>query len=97
MLIVSAKITVAPGKRDTFIKEAQPCIDATRREEGCFCYELYASTEHPDKVMFFERWSGREALDRHIATPHMAAFAKVKKEQGLQVGETDLGMYTVNE
>lgn len=97
MLIVSAKITAAPGKRNAFIKAAQPCIEATRREDGCFLYELYASTEHPDKVMFFERWASQEILDRHMATPHMAAFAKAQEEQGLKVGEMDLGIYVVDE
>jgi quinol monooxygenase YgiN len=97
MLIVSAKITTAPGKRDAFVQAAQPCIAATRREDGCFLYELYASTEHPDKLMYFERWTSRDALDRHLASPHMAEFAAVKKEQNLQIGDSEIGIHTVSE
>lgn len=97
MIIVSAKITAAPGKRDAFIQAAQPCIAATRKEDGCLLYELYASTEHPDKVMYFERWASREALDKHLASPHMAEFGKVKDAQKLQVGDMDLGIYNATE
>jgi len=97
MVIVSAKITTTPGKRDAFIKAAQPCIAATRKEDGCLLYELYASTEHPDKVMYFERWASREALDKHLQAPHMAEFGKIKEEQKLQVGDMELGIYTATE
>jgi quinol monooxygenase YgiN len=97
MIIVSAKITTAPGKRANFIKEAQPCIAATRREDGCLLYELYASTDHPDKLMYFERWESRAALDKHMTMPHMAEFAAIKKEQSLQLGDTEVGIFSTAE
>lgn len=93
MLIVSAKFTTKPGKRDAFIKGAQPCIAATRKEEGCLLYELYASTEDANQVMYFEKWTDRAALDKHLQAPHMAEFDKVKAEQDLVDGDMDLGIY----
>ena len=95
MLIVSAKITTKPGKRDAFIKGAQPCIAATRKEDGCHFYELYASTENPNLVMYFEKWTDRAALDKHLKAPHMAEFDKVKAEQDLVEGDMDLGIYEI--
>lgn len=95
MIIVAAKVTAAPGKRDAFIEAAQPCIAATRREEGCRLYELYASSEHPDKLMYYEHWESRAALDKHLASAHMSEFGKVKDEKGLQVGDTDIGIFEV--
>lgn len=95
MVIVAAGITVQPGKRDAFIKAAQPCIAATRQEDGCILYELYASSESEDKLLYYEHWRDRAALDKHLASDHMKAFAKVKKEQDLQKGDSEVAVYTV--
>ncbi len=94
MVIVSAKATAAPGKRDAFIKAAQESIAATRKEDGCICYELYASTEHPDKLMYYEQWASRDALDKHSKSAHMAKFAQDKKDNALQAGEVDVAIFT---
>lgn len=97
MVIVSAKVTAAPGKRDEFIRTAQESIAATRKEAGCICYELYASTEHPDKLMYYEQWASREALDNHINSAHMAKFAQEKLDGGLQLGDTGLGIFQTSD
>ena len=97
MVIVTAKVTAAPGKRDEFIRTAQESIAATRKETGCICYELYASTEHPDKLMYFEQWATREALDNHMNSAHMAKFAQEKLDATLQVGETGIGIFLTSD
>jgi quinol monooxygenase YgiN len=97
MIIVSAKVTASAGKRDAFIQAAQPCIAATRKETGCILYELYASTEDADKLMYFEKWTNRDVLDKHMQSEHMKAFARVKEERGLQTGDLDVGIYDVAE
>ncbi|MCD8349385.1 MAG: antibiotic biosynthesis monooxygenase [Planctomycetaceae bacterium] len=94
MVIVTAKVTASPGKRDDFVKLAQDCIASTRNEAGCISYELYASTEHPDKLMYFERYTNQEALDSHGKSAHMAKFRKEKADAGLQVGDGELAVYT---
>ncbi|MCD8138764.1 MAG: antibiotic biosynthesis monooxygenase [Planctomycetaceae bacterium] len=94
MVIVSAKATATPGKRDAFIKAAQESIAATRKEEGCICYELYASTEHPDKLMYYEQWTSREALDNHLKSAHMIKFGQDKIDNALQVGDVDVAVFT---
>lgn len=97
MVIVVARVTTAPGKRDEFVAAAQDCIRATRQEEGCISYELLAMTDHPDKLMYFERWVDKAALKRHMQTPHMDSFAKVKEERGLQSGDIDLAIFNAEE
>lgn len=97
MIIVSAKVTASAGNRDAFVQAAQPCIAATRKEAGCVFYELYASTEHPDKLMFFEKWQSREILEKHMASEHMKAFAKIKEERGLQTGDLEVAVLDVTE
>lgn len=95
MIIVAAKITCPPGKRDAFIKEARACIDATRNEAGCLLYELYASTEDADKLIYYEHWKSRADLDRHIGSEHMKAFGKIKAEQDLQIGQSDIAIFDI--
>lgn len=93
MVIVAARVTTTPGKRDEFIQAAQECIATTRKEEGCISYELFASTEHPDKLMYYEHWVDRAALDKHAKAPHMAKFAELKAARQLQIGTAELGIF----
>lgn len=74
MIILNAKITLKPGKREEIIPKMQNLIKATRAEPGCINYELYASTEDENVLMMFEKWESREALDSHIQTEHFKAF-----------------------
>ena len=93
MIIVSAKILAAPGKRDEFIRAAQECIAATRKEAGCLRYELYASTDDPDRLMYYEQWASREALDSHIKSAHLVKFGQERKERGLQIGDSEVAIF----
>jgi len=38
------------------------------------------STEHPGHFLFIENWTSREALDRHLATPHLERLRSVLPE-----------------
>ncbi|MCC8189366.1 MAG: antibiotic biosynthesis monooxygenase [Planctomycetes bacterium] len=97
MIIVAAKCKAKPGKRDAFIQAAQPCIEATRKEEGCLFYTLYASTENDVDLLYFERWTSREALKAHGASAHMRAFAEAKKAGDIEDGPAVVEVYDVAE
>lgn len=95
MVIVHAAVTTPAGKRNAFVEAAQPCIAATRKEEGCLQYDLMAATDNDTDLLYVERWSSREALDRHLNTPHMQEFGRVKAEKGLQTGDTGISVFEV--
>ena len=95
MVIVTARILTQPGKRSAFIEAAQTPIAATRREEGCITYELFASTEDENRLMYYEQWADRAALARHMESAHMKEFARRKQEENLQVGPSDVKVYDV--
>lgn len=97
MIIVEAKCKAKPGKRDAFIEAAQPCIAATRKEEGCRAYRLYASTENDVDLLYFEIWTSREALADHIASKHMAEFAARKQAGDVEEGKADVTVYEIKE
>lgn len=79
MIYVIATIHTLPGKAAALILGAKPCIDATRREEGCISYDYVQDTERPDVVMVVERWSSREALAAHFLVPHLKAWREARK------------------
>ena len=47
-----------------------------RAEEGCLRYDLHAVVDDPDRFVVVEQWASREALDAHLASAHIAAYAE---------------------
>jgi quinol monooxygenase YgiN len=76
MLLLTAFIEVAPGDRDAIRPALADVIASTRKEEGCEDYGCYEDTQRPGRYVFVERWRDKAALDRHLGTPHMAAWMK---------------------
>ena len=76
MLVLTAFIEVAPADRDAIRAALANVISATRAEDGCEDYGCYEDTQQPGRYVFVERWRDKAALDRHLATPHMAAWMK---------------------
>src|SRR5579859_5837934 len=76
MLLLTAFIEVAPADRDAIASALAKVITATRAEDGCDDYGCYEDTQHVGRYVFVERWRDKAALDRHLATPHMAEWMK---------------------
>src|SRR5207248_2844259 len=76
-LLLTAFIEVAPSDRDAIRAALPDVIKATRAEDGCEEYGCYEDTLQPARFVFVERWRDKAALDRHLATPHMASWMKV--------------------
>jgi len=77
MLLLTAFIEVATTDRDAIRAALAAVIAATRAEDGCDEYGCYEDTQHAGRYVFVERWRDKGALDRHLATPHMAEWMKV--------------------
>ena len=74
MIIIAGTVTVKQGLRDEAMRAASDMVEATRAEPGCRAYAFYADLQDPHTFFLFEEWESEEALQRHFATPHMAAF-----------------------
>ena len=74
MIVVIAKFDIRPGQRDKLLAVAKPCIEATRRENGCISYELFSSVEDESAMVFVERWRDLDALRAHQQSAHIARF-----------------------
>jgi quinol monooxygenase YgiN len=74
LLSVVAEIQARPGKEAALREALLGLIVPTRAEEGCVQYDLHESTDTPGQFVFYENWTSREHLDRHLASPHLEAM-----------------------
>lgn len=79
-LIVIAEISAKTGAEDELRTHLLALVEPTRKEEGCLRYDLHVDDGAPGNFVFLETWTSREALDRHMQTPHFLAFASGTKE-----------------
>ncbi|MCW2758988.1 MAG: antibiotic biosynthesis monooxygenase [Nocardioidaceae bacterium] len=72
-LHVVATIPAKPEAADAIREALQTLATASRGEEGCLSYDLYESAAAPGTFVTVERWTGQDALDAHMQTPHIGA------------------------
>jgi quinol monooxygenase YgiN len=80
VLTVVAEMVAKPGKEDELRRRLLSMIEPTRQEDGCVQYDLHQSTDEPGRFVFYENWRSREALERHLQTPHLVAFGNAAPE-----------------
>ena len=80
MIVVIAKFKSLPGMRAKIIEMSGPCVEATRKENGCQRYELLASVEDDVTLQFVEEWSDLDSLRAHVKTPHVTTFREQRKD-----------------
>jgi quinol monooxygenase YgiN len=76
MIVVIAPFKVKKGARDAVTHVAKACVEATRKEPGCIMYELHASTEDEQSLVFVEKWKDKDALRQHMASAHLKKFSE---------------------
>lgn len=76
MIIVHAFIEVKEGMAQEFIKAADKCVKATRKETGNNFYTLYTDSFNPLKFIVVEEWESQSTLDAHMQTPHFITFGE---------------------
>ncbi len=91
MIVVLARMRAKPGQREKIVEAARACVEATRREDGCIGYELMASTESAEELLFVERWDDMEVLRRHQRTPHLARFKEAREP--LLAGPSEVAVF----
>lgn len=74
---VLARIYAKPGMEDETRKELEVLLEPTRAEAGCINYDMHWSADDPAQFMFYENWTSKQALDQHLATPHLKRFMEL--------------------
>ena len=52
MIVVMAKVSVIPEKKQELLELAKPVMETTRKEEGCVSYVLLDNPYDPGGCMF---------------------------------------------
>ena len=81
-VVVTAK--AAPGKGGELLDAFGELATTTHAEEGCIAFTLHRAHGDHDVIVVVERWASKEALDGHIASPHLAAFRRDTAELFLE-------------
>jgi quinol monooxygenase YgiN len=71
---VLARIKAKDGMEERVRQELLALVAPSRSEEACVNYDLHQSTDDKSLFMFYENWTSREALDKHLSMPYLDAF-----------------------
>lgn len=71
---VIATFRAKQGHDSELKEELLKLLSPTRAEAGCINYDLHQAPDRPGNFLFHENWTTREALDKHLETPHLKGF-----------------------
>jgi len=69
-LFMLAKLKAKIGSESKMEKELKALVEATHFEPGCLLYALHRDANDSSRFVVIERFSSKEALDSHYASPH---------------------------
>lgn len=79
-LLVFATIIARPGAEEDLKNGLLSLVQEVRTEAACQLYELYESTEHPERFIMHEHWDDEAGLLAHEQMPHMKTFGTKAKD-----------------
>ena len=68
---VIARYLAKSGKEQALKTVLTALIAPSRRELGCYQYDLLENPTQPREFCFVEKWDADKALDQHLETTHM--------------------------
>ena len=90
---VVARYLAKPGKEGEVEGVLTALVAPSRREIGCYQYDLLRNAGAPRDFCFVERWGDDHAVDQHNATAHVKnAIAQV---EGLVEVPPDIRRYVI--
>ena len=95
MIVVIAKVSVIPEKKQELLALAKSVIATTQAEAGCISYILLDNPYDPGSCMFVEEWADLASLQAHAAAPHIAQWRKDSRD--LLSAKTTIKIYQSEE
>jgi quinol monooxygenase YgiN len=68
---VVARFVAKAGKEQALKTVLNALIAPTRRELGCYQYDLLENPADPRDLCFVERWENEKAINQHIDSAHL--------------------------
>ncbi|MDQ7781744.1 MAG: putative quinol monooxygenase [Desulfomonilaceae bacterium] len=73
-ITVIANFRAKPGMEDKVREAVMNLVGPTRNEAGCINYDLHVSLQDKGRLMLYENWIGKKALDEHLEMPYLKDF-----------------------
>ncbi len=64
-------VVAKPEKREELVRILAAQVAPTRAEPGCINYDFHCDQSDPNIFIFYENFVSKEALDEHLAKPHL--------------------------
>lgn len=88
MILMIYRVTIAPGKREDYLREFGKICDAVRMQKGCIEYEIYVDVtdssfgnlRREDVAVVVEKWETLESLKEHSISGVMDEFRQRVKD-----------------
>lgn len=69
---VVARFMAKPGRVEDLKRVLTDFVSPTRAEDGCISYDLLENISDPADLTFVEEWTSEAALEKHLASKHIA-------------------------
>jgi quinol monooxygenase YgiN len=76
MIIVLGSVVAREGHAAEALVLSREHVARSRAEPGCIAHAVHQDTENPQRLVFVEQWSSKEALWEHFKVPASRTFAK---------------------
>ncbi len=70
-IVVVGSFTAEPGREAEALEALKALVEPTHGEDGCILYALHQGHDDPRRLAFVERWTSKEELEAHLASPHV--------------------------
>jgi quinol monooxygenase YgiN len=76
MLVVTGTVTARPETFEALREAAIAHVNRSRLEPGCVTHGVSVDCQEPLRLVFYEEWADRAALDRHFAQRGSTEFMR---------------------
>ena len=87
MLVVTGSVTARPETFEALLEAALQHVRRSRTEPGCLSHSVMIDAEDPLRLVFYEEWEDRAALDAHFAVPESLEYMKLSRELAASGGK----------
>ncbi len=79
-IVIVATIIANEGKASFVKEELNKLLAPTHAEEGNVSYKIHQDLQNPNKFVAVEEWVSGEAIQAHMTTDHIKAYAQKTAE-----------------
>lgn len=90
MIIITGAIV---ARDDSFSELRALCVEhvhRSRTEPGCISHDVHVDAEQPLRLVFFERWADRAAVQTHFAVPASIEFVKAVRRLAAEMSPIEI-------